>query len=130
MNLSIRQVKRCVKFSPLEAAGSHVRGDDYRIRYGGEEFAIVLRNVGMEQALQIAEKLRAAVGATPVPIPEKDPLKLTISIGAAELKMIPSRRNHGEVTSQGALCNALKRADDALIEAKNAGRNRVMVSAK
>lgn len=83
-------------------------------RMGGEEFAVVLR-MGERGALHaLAEKIRQAIGAQPFPI-GGEPLPVTVSAG-------------------GAICerdetvgSAISRADNALYDAKKAGRDRVFI---
>jgi diguanylate cyclase (GGDEF)-like protein len=88
----------------------NIRASDIVGRYGGEEFLVLMPDTGEEGALQVAEKLRAAVerGIT-------RPVPLTVSIGVA--------------TSRGSLTleRALALADEALYVAKAAGRNCVRV---
>lgn len=88
-----------------------VRSPDVFGRYGGEEFAVVQSEVHGDP-LEIAERLRAAVAAVAVPGPDQ-PIRVTVSIGVAELK------------PDDDLDTLLVRADRALYEAKGAGRNRV-----
>ncbi|MGU3494100.1 diguanylate cyclase [Xanthobacteraceae bacterium A53D] len=90
---------------------------DLVARYGGEEFCIVLRGRGPEEAMVLAERLRAAVAhdlATVAGVP----MNVTVTIGLAGLE-----RGVAPPTSMGALIDA---ADHALYAAKEAGRNRVM----
>ncbi|KXU80821.1 GGDEF domain-containing protein [Aeromonas enteropelogenes] len=86
-------------------------------RYGGEEFAILLRNCGdPSEAARIAERLRVSVEARLVKSPTSDELlEVTVSIGIALAR-------RGE--SIDALIN---RADESLYQAKMAGRNCVVV---
>lgn len=92
-----------------------LRRADLAARVGGEEFAVVLSRGG-ERPDIAAEKLRAAVEAET--FGEKGlPLKVTISVGCALA---------GESEGAAAL---FKRADLALYEAKNSGRNRVVWAA-
>ena len=90
-----------------------LRPDDLVGRTGGEEFGVVLRTAGQEQAVRLAEKLRKSVSGQRVKV-ESIELELTVSIGVA-------------VAGSGAedFSGLLKRADDALYTAKRAGRNRV-----
>ena len=81
-------------------------------RLGGEEFALALAGP-LHEALEVAERLRAAVTATLLPT-DGEPYRVTVSIGVAELQA-------GETLTAG-----LARADQALYDAKGAGRNRVV----
>lgn len=83
-------------------------------RMGGEEFAVLLPGVGGAQARAVAERLRARVGSTPVET-ERGVVRLTVSVGVAERR--------AETVSLGALIRA---SDDALLAAKQAGRDRVV----
>lgn len=91
------------------------RGPDAVCRFGGEEFAILLPDTGLDQCLLIAERIRSAVQASgecgTLPIPS-----ITASVGAA------CRPPHG--LSEISL---LECADRALYQAKHAGRNRVCI---
>lgn len=90
-----------------------LRSDDLVGRTGGEEFAVVLRGAEHGRAIELAEKLRCNVSATPLQIGAVE-VPLSVSIGVAV-------RNF-EDQEFGSL---LKRADDALYAAKKSGRNRV-----
>lgn len=81
-------------------------------RFGGEEFAIVLERTGAEQALEICERVRQRVAATPVAAGALV-VPVTVSFGVAQA------RPGDDVESLFA------RADHALYAAKQAGRNRV-----
>ncbi|MEM1436441.1 MAG: diguanylate cyclase, partial [Pseudomonadota bacterium] len=91
----------------------NVREEDYVYRYGGEEFLIMLPGASLEVAEQRA--LQAAQAARTLSIDtDKGPVRLTLSAGIA------CYPDHGQ--TQEAV---LLRADKALYEAKNAGRNRI-----
>ena len=91
-----------------------LRTRDLLGRYGGEEFILLLPEADAEQALMIAERLRLAVGATPIRAGVTS-LTQTLSIGLATCP------------EDGATLEALiGRADQALYAAKRAGRNRTV----
>ncbi len=91
-----------------------VRASDLVIRYGGEEFLIVLLESSAEQAFQIGEKIRAAVEALKIQIGTLT-LQKTISIGIADYP-----------GDSATFWQAVKFADIALYQAKDQGRNRVI----
>ena len=95
---------------------SSLRQVDIAGRLGGEEFAILLPEAEDKEALKIAERLSEAVAKTEVTIPDGLSIHFTVSIGIATLS--------GETES---IDNLLSRADKALYEAKETGRNKVCV---
>lgn len=92
---------------------AELRSVDFPGRFGGEEFAVVVVQADTASSAALAERIRAAVMATPVPIGEAE-LSLTISIGVAAL---PPNGGTGP--------ELLAAADQALYAAKRGGRNRV-----
>ncbi|SHM54155.1 diguanylate cyclase (GGDEF) domain-containing protein [Cryptosporangium aurantiacum] len=92
-------------------------------RYGGEEFALLLR-AGPVEAARVAEQLRAAVAEDPVPT-SAGPLRVTISLGVTYLRDADLDADPDADTLVSTL---LGRADRCLYLAKHAGRNRVHVS--
>jgi diguanylate cyclase (GGDEF)-like protein len=92
----------------------HSRSTDTCGRIGGEEFAIVLPETALPEAMASAERIREAVARTAVPTDQSaEPIPVTVSIGAAALA--PGQ----------SLDALLEEADRALYEAKGSGRNRV-----
>jgi len=85
-------------------------------RIGGEEFAVLLPDSGVEQAMRVAERMRASAVATQIHV-RGQPLNFSASFGVAEF--LPQ-----ELT----LDSLLARADAALYEAKRQGRNRVLLA--
>ena len=83
---------------------------DLLFRMGGEEFLLLLPTTAEGQAATLAEELRASIAAAPL----LEGRTVTVSIGVGELN--PDDTVHSWV----------KRADDAMYAAKNAGRNRVV----
>ena len=93
--------------------GEAVRESDFVGRWGGEEFMVLCPATKLADARVVAEKLRAAVAAHDFPVVGQK----TASFGVAELG------------GSESLENAVKRADAALYQAKENGRNRVEVAA-
>ncbi len=91
---------------------NRVRRDDVPARTGGEEFAVILPEVGTEGAIQLAEKLRTAVESSTFKF-EGTQIPVTISVGVAEWTP--------EVVDPQEL---VKATDEKLYEAKRTGRNR------
>ena len=91
-----------------------LREADVTIRWGGEEFLVLLPETGREAALAVADRLRVAIGAAKV---QRDGqvIAATVSVGVAEA---------GEA-DRGA-DDAVRRVDQALYRAKRSGRNRVV----
>lgn len=85
-------------------------------RYGGEEFLAVMPNTKLEEAVIVSERMHQAVGYAPV-IYEGRSIPVTVSVGVASSF---SPEEDGE--------HAIKRADEALYRAKDAGRDRVIAS--
>lgn len=91
-----------------------LRDVDVVTRYGGEEFALILPNTDVESAAVAAERIRQAIADTPVRADGLD-ISVTISLGVA---VFP------DCDDETALIAA---ADEALYQAKRAGKNRVNV---
>jgi len=94
-----------------------VRSVDLAVRWGGEEFLVVMPETDLSNAAAVAERLRAAVAKDSFTIGSGDEkLAVTISVGVAAAIAGGDHRDR-----------LLKRADDALYSAKSAGRNRVAI---
>lgn len=94
-----------------------LRDNDSIGRLGGEEFAVILPQADGEHALEVAQRLRQTIADTGVALEHGLPLHFTVSIGVATVE--------GPGTNIDTL---LRQADNALYEAKGAGRNRVCAS--
>jgi two-component system, cell cycle response regulator len=104
-----------------ERISSSIRGIDLACRYGGEEFLIAMPDTDLSFASVVAERLRQEIAAQKFHLNGgRDELNVTVSIGLA------STENGPEDDSAQKL---IKRADEALYEAKTGGRNRVIKSA-
>lgn len=101
---------------------SQLREYDIAGRYGGEEFALLLPNTRTEEAIMVAERLRKAVENKKVDFSKINSentgalINVTISSGIYEFK---------KTDTPGDL---LKKADKALYEAKESGRNKIVVN--
>jgi diguanylate cyclase (GGDEF)-like protein len=93
-----------------------VRGSDVACRYGGEEFALVLPEISIENVRRKAEALRQAVKSLALDHRGTPLGPISISLGVA---VFPSHAEDAD--------SLFRRADQALYEAKNAGRDRVVV---
>lgn len=93
--------------------GEALRAGDAVVRYGGEEFLLVLPDVDREGAMKVAERARSTMEQA-VLHPAYPDLRVTISIGVAQ------RRAHEP------RADLVQRADAAMYRAKQAGRNRVL----
>jgi diguanylate cyclase (GGDEF)-like protein len=93
------------------------RGIDAPARYGGEEFAVGLPETGPQGAVEVAERIRARLEGTEIPMVEDEEggtMRVTASIGVATLPDV-AEDARGLVAA----------ADEALYRAKAAGKNRV-----
>jgi len=102
-----------------ERLASNVRGRDLAARLGGEEFVIAMPDTGLEDAMEIAERLRASIDEVPFTISQAgEAIRITASLGVASLT--------GPTESYAEL---FKRADRSVYRAKACGRNQVEASA-
>jgi len=92
-----------------ESLSSNLRQSDHIGRFGGEEFVVLLTETGIEEAMTLVERMRAAVAA--IQMPEMQG-QITISAGLAQWRPGES----GDML--------LHRSDRALYRAKESGRNR------
>lgn len=98
-----------------------LRGSDVVARYGGEEFVVLLPATPHKSGLETAERIRRVIAAQTVPIKGRDVVRATISIGVSMLQSSP-----GSAEPSALVADMIARADKALYEAKEAGRNRVV----
>lgn len=97
----------------VQKAKAHLRSIDLLARLGGEEFCLMLPGTSREEALVIAERVRATIADTEIDT-GAGPIRVTVSAGIASLSDATSCVN-----------DLLAAADKALYAAKAAGRNRV-----
>lgn len=106
---------QCLKAIAATLHQAALRPDDVIVRYGGEEFVILLQNTELKGARQVAERIRLLVEQARWEW-DSQRVPVTVSIGAAELQ-----------TADQQPGDLLRRADEALYAAKGGGRNRVAV---
>lgn len=99
--------------------GVNLRETDILCRYGGEEFAAILPNCRMQEASEVAERVRCAVQDKAVRLIPGNEIPVTISIGISSFP---------ETTQSEK--QLLESADKALYEAKKTGRNRLVAAKK
>jgi diguanylate cyclase (GGDEF)-like protein len=101
-----------------EGLKHNIRKSDVIARYGGDEFILILPELDKKGAKKIAEKLCAVIRKTKLPAKKFAPkINLTISLGVATF---PEDGDDEE--------KLLKKADEALYQAKASGRNTVCIS--
>ncbi|RME27823.1 MAG: GGDEF domain-containing protein [Deltaproteobacteria bacterium] len=93
------------------------RSTDILVRWGGEEFIVVLLDTTSGQAKMVCERIRSTISAEPV-LTSAGPIQLTVSMGLAFFK------------TNDVPATLLKRADEALYNAKRKGRNRLVVAGR
>ena len=89
---------------------NNIRQVDSFGRWGGEEFMLVLENTNKEEAIKVAEKIRTVVEKTPM----SGHYNITVSVGVSQYRISEQKST------------LLERVDQALYEAKEGGRNRVV----
>jgi len=109
-DMVLRAVAECLR--------SHAGPADEVARYGGEELAVVLSDTGLDRADRVADEMRASIEALSLRTPEDAPLPVTVSGGVATLG--------SDAPTSTALIAA---ADEALYEAKAAGKNCIRLAA-
>lgn len=96
-------------------------------RYGGEEFAVLVSNMDHQQAGEMAQRCTRVMRETPFDISGgsngQSPLNVTVSIGVASI-------SPAEIGQGMKMQTLIKRADQALYQAKDQGRNRVCIAAE
>ena len=110
------------------AKGRLIRSSDLAARLHGEEFAVLLPNTTLAEAVEVMERVRYAVEQLRVPVTKAaggtmDVISMTVSIGIATVTVTRAQPAHV------ALSEAMENADAATYDAKRAGRNRVSVYA-
>lgn len=98
-----------------DALARAVREEDVPAQFGGEEFAVLLRNPAPGVALEVGERIRAAVAG--LDLSKLGPGKITVSVGVAMAR-----------SSDQPISELIDQADGALYRAKRLGRDRVVAA--
>ena len=93
-----------------------VRPNEPLYRFGGEEFLLMMQCQSPEGAAAAAQRFINAVRNAPVPVPQGEPLALTVTLGLARVGV------------DEAMASAVERADRALYAGKRAGRDRYVIA--
>ncbi|HIP43626.1 MAG TPA: diguanylate cyclase [Aquifex aeolicus] len=101
-----------------EVLKKNVRKMDMVVRWGGEEFIVMLPNTNLKNAVKVAEKLRKLIERTKMKLPSGEVINITVSVGVSSFK------------GQRSLDEIIKEADIALYTAKSRGKNRVEIFRK
>jgi diguanylate cyclase (GGDEF)-like protein len=96
----------------VDVCKKQLRDSDLMGRLGGAEFAVQLPRTSLEDAMMVAERIRNAVASLPVKA-EKAVINMTASLGVTSIR------------AEDTTVSLFKRADEALQDAKQSGRNRV-----
>jgi len=104
--------------SVARALAAEARENDVVGRLGGEEFAMLLLDLGPTEAHTAAERMCRIIRELEISLPDGDPVHVTISIGARLCRQADS------------LSDALSEADSALYAAKRTGRDRVVCASE
>ncbi len=99
-----------------EILNAEVRAGDFIFRYGGEEFLLLMSDCSRDEAEKVSERIRNTVSATIFTTNQGHEVALTASIGVA------MHGGHPDYT------HVIRRADEALYQAKNSGRDRVVMA--
>jgi len=106
-DLVLSTISACIK--------SNIRNSNGLGRFGGEEFLLVLPGENAEASKLVAERIRQAISELNIDA-EQQPVRVTASFGIASA--LPAEQDYH---------STIKRADSALYQAKNSGRNRVVL---
>jgi diguanylate cyclase (GGDEF)-like protein len=115
----------CLRAIAQALRGGLIRRGDEVLRYGGEEFAVILQATREAEAMAVAERLRMAVRAMDLPHAAQEGGIVTISLGVAVME--PGRTGERRIVDARTLIDA---ADRALYQAKDGGRDRIAAFAE
>lgn len=107
-----------------QAAADSLRAPDLLARLGGEEFAVILPNTGLDDARGLARRLQHNIASQPIPLGQRT-IHCTASFGLTVADFASQRSTTSPSSAYLSLDTLLLRADEALLTAKHSGRNRV-----
>jgi diguanylate cyclase (GGDEF)-like protein len=102
---------------------AELRMTDALGRFGGEEFVVLLIDADLESASMVAQRIRLSVAERPFLLPDGQALSVSVSIGVSTLDDF--ERDHA---IEGVAQHLVAQADQALYQAKEGGRNRVVAT--
>lgn len=120
------QVGDAVLVKLVALMSEQVRSSDIVARYGGEEFAVILPDTGIQIAHEVAERIRSQVEQQKLVIDEQT-LSTTVSIGLASLSQLKHQSDTDDLDLVHLDKILLGKADEALYQAKQTGRNQVVI---
>jgi diguanylate cyclase (GGDEF)-like protein len=100
---------------------NELRLSDALARFGGEEFVVLLINADLESATFVAERIRAGIAASLIDLSGGVKVSITASVGVASLS-----QTSATATAEAQAQELIAHADEALYQAKESGRNRVI----
>ncbi|WP_426341057.1 DUF484 family protein [Pseudoduganella sp. S-14] len=100
---------------------AELRLSDALARFGGEEFVVLLIDADLESATYVGERIRAGIAASMIELSHGVKVSITASVGVSSLAQVP-----GDVPPELQATQLIEQADEALYQAKEGGRNRVI----
>ncbi|KRB83242.1 diguanylate cyclase [Duganella sp. Root198D2] len=100
---------------------AELRLSDALARFGGEEFVVLLIDADLESATYVGERIRAGIAASMIELSHGVKVSITASVGVSSLAQVPDGSTPEEQATQ-----LIEQADEALYQAKEGGRNRVI----
>ena len=100
---------------------AELRLSDALARFGGEEFVVLLIDADLESATYVGERIRAGIAASMIELSHGVKVSITASVGVSSLAQVPA-----DVAPEQQATQLIEQADEALYQAKEGGRNRVI----
>ena len=100
---------------------AELRLSDALARFGGEEFVVLLIDADLESAAYVGERIRAGIAASMIELSHGVKVSITASAGVSSLAQVPA-----DLKPEAQAAQLIAQADEALYQAKEGGRNRVV----